>query len=72
MTDGQAQKQLFFACNFLIAAIARIIIKGCKGPDPPRFPGPEYGFCNDKTLSDPPWYAFYIGKTVSAHEHVIV
>ena len=36
---------------------------------------PEYGFCNDKTLLDPPWYAFYIGKTVSAliaHEHVYV
>ena len=70
MTDGQAQKQLFFACKFFIAAIARINIKRCKGPDPLDFP--EYGFCNCKTLSDPPWYTFNIGKTVSAHEHVNV
>ena len=71
MTDGQAQKQLFFACKFFIAAIARINIKRCKGPlTPLNFP--EYGFCNYKTLSDPPWYACYIGKTVSAHEHVNV
>ena len=70
MTDGQSQKQLFFSCNFFIAAIAWINIKGCKGTNPLDFP--EDGFCNDKTLSDPPWYAFYIGKTVSAHKHVNV
>ena len=45
------------------------------GPEPLDFP--EYGFCNDndKNLLDPPWYAFCIGKTVSAmtaYEHVNV
>ena len=38
MTDGQAQKQHFFACKVFIAGIARINIKGYKDPDPPRFP----------------------------------
>ena len=72
MTDGQAQKQLFFACKFFIAAIARINIKRCKGPLTP-LDFPKYGFCNYKTLSDPPWYMrFTLEKTVSAHEHVYV
>ena len=63
MADGQAQKHLLFRMQ--IAAITR---NNRQETGVRNFP--EYGFCNDKTLSDPLVCVLHWESCVGSHERI--